>query len=124
MNVKGSDLQLSAKFANYLSSVGILETLVNSLKIYRERENYVFQLQDKRIVRQSVFKALCEFYASQGFNKEVDIEKILEETQKVAERLYGDKPETVAEEIVKEIKKAKKRSKKSKEEPSEELLPK
>lgn len=124
--MKSSDLYLSAKFADYLRNIGMLEALVNALKIYRERENYVFQLQDMRIIKQSVFKGLCEFYASQGFNKEVDIEKILQETEEVAKRLYGERPKSVSEEITTEIKKRKvqKRKKaKAEEEPKEELLP-
>jgi len=99
-----SDLYLSAKFSDYLREIGMLEALINALKIYREKENYPFELKDKRIMKMAIFKGLCDYFS--GNPKKPTVEKILERTEQIAERLYGkERPKTVGEEIIKGFKK-------------------
>jgi len=96
------DLYLSPKFADFLADRGMLKALVNAYRQFREKENYPFEIENKRIMKQSVFKGLCEFYASQGFDKEISIKDIIRETEEVVEKLFEEKP-SVAQEITQEM---------------------
>jgi len=100
-----ADLYFSPKFANYLREIGMLEALINALKIFRERENYPFELEQRRIVKQAVFKGLCDYYGKGA--KKPSVEQILKRTEEIADRLYGKMPKTVGEEITEEISKKK-----------------
>jgi len=137
--MQSKDLQLSAKFANYLSKVGLLEPLVNALKIYREKENYIYELESKRIIRQSLAKPYADILGKLSFGGDLEKTKkefsqlkeiLLEAIEKDAGRIYGEKPKTVGEEITMEmLKKAKANQEKKKmkekvEEPDEKLFPK
>jgi len=87
------DLYLSPKFAYYLSQIGQLDPLVVAYQTFREMQNYPFELKDKRIAIQSVFKGLCELYASRGFNKEdmKSSKEILEESKAIVENIWSKK---------------------------------
>ena len=100
-----SDLHLSPKFANYLAKIGLLEPLINCLKQHRERQNYPYVLNQKRIIKQSVFKALCEYHA--GSSKKPKIDTLLAKTEEIADKIYGKDP-MVSEEIFKDIQEAQK----------------
>ena len=112
------DLYLSAKFADYLREIGLLEPLVNALKIYREKQNFPFELKDKRIIKQALAKPYADLMGKlveKGTNK-VNLKKnfldlknfIMEEVIKDAERVYGkEKPKTVGEEVVEKSEKTK-----------------
>ena len=100
-----ADLYFSPKFANYLREIGMLEALINALKIFRARENYPFELEQRRIVKQSVFKGLCDYYGKS--QKKPSVEKILERTEEIADRLYGkERISTVGEEVVRKYEEA------------------
>ena len=100
------DLYLSAKFADYLREIGLLEPLVNALKIYREKQNFPFELKDKRIMKMAIFKGLTDYYGQA--KKKPSVEKILKRTEEITERLYGkEKPKTVGEEVVEKSEKTK-----------------
>ena len=92
------DLYLSPKFADHLRKIGMLEALINAFKSYRERENFPFVEEQKRIIKQAVFKGLCDYYGQAA--KKPTVEKILERTEEIANRLYGKMPKTVGEEVV------------------------
>lgn len=125
-----TDLHLSPKFANYLRSKGQLEALVNSLKQFRERQNYPFELKDKRIIRQSLGKIYGEILGKLSFSGEVknvkkefqEIKKfLLEEIEKDVDRVYGVKPKTTGQEILEEAtKESKKEFEKIKKAPRKE----
>jgi len=63
-------LYLSAKFAAYLLHKGMLDPLTLAYQEFLERQNFPFELKEKRIAVQAVFKGLCELYASRGFKEE------------------------------------------------------
>ena len=79
-----TDLYLSPKFAYHLSRIGILTPLVHAFRQFRSNENYPFELEQKRIIKQSLFKALVEHYKG----KEVDIDTILEKAEELSDRIY------------------------------------
>jgi len=99
------DLHLSPKFADHLRKIGMLEALINALKSFRERENFPFVEEQKRIIKQAVFKGLCDYYGKGA--KKPSVEQILKRTEEIADRLYGKMPKTVGEEITEEISKKK-----------------
>jgi hypothetical protein len=109
------DLTLSAKFSNYLAKIGILEPLINCLKQYRDHQNYPFVLSQKRIIKQSVFKALCEYYSNSPKKPKVDT--LLAKVEEIAEKIYGKDP-MASEEIFKDIQEAQKKLKEKPEIPS------
>jgi len=90
------DLDLSPKFAHFLSEQGMLDSLVIAFQSFREAQNYPFELKDKRIATQAVFKGLCEFYASRGFkdDKLVSSKEILEEAKEVVENIWKTESKT------------------------------
>ena len=90
------DLQLSAKFAYFLNQQGMLDALVISYQTFREQQNYPFELKEKRIAVQAVFKGLCELYASRGFDEKklITSDKILKETKEVVKKFWDLKEET------------------------------
>lgn len=108
MKTKMSDLYLSPKFAHYISKIGMLEPLINSLKEYREHQNFPFVLAQKRIIKQSVFKALCEYHA--GTAKKPKIDTLLAKTEEIAEKIYGKDP-SASTEIFNDIQEAQKKLK-------------
>lgn len=90
------DLHLSPKFAYFLGQQGMLDPLVTAFQTFREAQNYPFELKDKRIATQAVFKGLCEFYASLGFKegKLVSSEDILKEAKEVVENIWKAESKT------------------------------
>ena len=87
------DLQLSAKFAYFLNQAGQLDALVIAYQTFREGQNYPFELKDRRIAVQSVFKGLCELYASRGFTEKdlITSKKILEEAKGIVKEIWDTK---------------------------------
>ena len=134
------DLDLSPKFANFLSSKGFLKLLIQELKQYHEREWYAFELKDKRIIKQSLAKTYADILGKLSFSGDIrKTEKefkqlkeiLLKSIEEDADRIYGDKPKTVAERIVEKMKKKNKEKSKDESpdvpdviEPDEEMLPK
>jgi len=53
------DLELSPKFAKFLSQQGFLVPLVNAFEEYRKNQNFPFEAKDKRVFRAAILKALC-----------------------------------------------------------------
>lgn len=90
------DLQLSAKFAYFLNQQGMLDALVISYQTFREQQNFPFELKERRIAVQAVFKGLCELYASRGFDEKklITSDKILEEAKEVVKKFWDLKEET------------------------------
>ena len=101
-----SDLHLSPKFANYLAQRGMLDALINGLKLYRDYQNYPYVLAQKRIIKQSVFKALCEYHA--GTAKKPKVDTLVAKAEEIAETIYGKDP-TASEEVLKDIVEAQKK---------------
>ena len=114
------DLQLSAKFANYLAKLGMLEPLVNGLKLFREYQNYPFVLAQKRIIKQSVFKALCEYYV--GGAKKPKVDTLLDKVEQIAEKIYGE-DRSASGEITKDLQKTQKELKEKLKTTSLESIP-
>lgn len=85
------DLRISAKFAHHLARLGMLMPLVNALRAFRDRENYPFYLEQKRIIKQAVLKAIgnekltLQKISSEKFQKKLD---------EVADQIYGTKEKT------------------------------
>lgn len=90
------DLTLSPKFSYYLNQQGMLDALVIAYQTFREQQNYPFELKEKRIAVQAVFKGLCELYASRGFDEKklITSDKILEEAKEVVKKFWDLKEET------------------------------
>ena len=88
------DLELSAKFAHFLNQQGMLDSLVIAYQSFRESQNFPFELKEKRIATQAVFKGLCEFYASRGFKGEklVSSDEILKEAREIVENIWKTDP--------------------------------
>lgn len=97
-----ADLYLSPKFAEHLAHQGMLQPIVNALKQYREKQNFPFVLAQKRIIKQAVFKALCDLYS--GSAKKPKADTILKTAESVADRIYGKDPSSASEEIMKQLK--------------------
>jgi len=89
------DLQLSAKFAYFLNQTGQLDALVVAYQGFREAQNFPFELKERRIATQAVFKGLCELYASRGFNKEdlKSSDEILKEAKEIVKNIWDTKEE-------------------------------
>ena len=96
-----ADLYLSPKFAKQLMDIGMLGPLIWELKKFREKENLPYHLAQVRIIKQAVFKALCDYYGKIG--KKPSLDKILKTTEEVTEKLYGEKLPNVAEEFFHDI---------------------
>jgi len=106
------DLELSAKFAYFLNRQGMLDALVIAFQTFREQQNFPFEIKEKRIATQAVFKGLCELYASRGFDeKKLTTSKdILAEANVVVEDIWNNgkgkmwekRPETESGKMVKE----------------------
>ena len=90
------DLTLSPKFAYHLSQTGQLDALVVAYQAFRESQNFPFELKDKRIAIQSVFKGLCELYASRGFDKKnlKSSGEILGEAKGIVENIWDTNEKT------------------------------
>ena len=117
-----TDLNISPKFAGYLMNTGMLEALVNALKQFREKENYPFILAQQRIVKQSVFKALCDYYSNA--EKKPSLKKLTEETEDIAKQFFGESPRVAQEifdEVQDKIKKIEKADKKAPAKPVKEI---
>ena len=90
------DLTLSPKFSYFLNQTGQLDALVVAYQTFREQQNYPFELKEKRIAVQAVFKGLCELYASRGFDEKklITSDKILEEAKEIVKKFWDTKEET------------------------------
>jgi len=90
------DLTLSPKFSYFLNQTGQLDALVIAYQTFREQQNYPFELKEKRIAVQAVFKGLCELYASRGFDEKklITSDKILEEAKEIVKKFWDLKEET------------------------------
>jgi len=118
------DLYISPKLAYFLNRQGMLDALIIAYQAFREQQNYPFEIKDKRIAIQSVFKGLCELYASRGFDEKklITSEEILEEANRIVEEIWQPKekmwekrPETESGKMVKEkIDEEKKKAEKNK----------
>ena len=87
------DLELSPKFAEFLSGIGLLKPVVNAYKDFRSRENFPYEVKDKRIFRTAILKALCQ-------RADLSIEDIELLTEKWTEEMYDAYPtEKVGKEI-------------------------
>jgi hypothetical protein len=111
-------MEIDIKFAEYLNRKGLLEPLIDSYKEWRDKENYPFQLKDKQIMFQSVFRALCDFWSSQGFNKEIDINLITQQAKEIVEEIskeYGlNTREEISNDVIERIEKLKNNEEKNK----------
>lgn len=90
------DLHLSPKLAYFLNQQGMLDALIVAYVTFREQQNYPFELKEKRIAVQAVFKGLCELYASRGFDQKelISSDKILEEARGIVKKFWDSKEET------------------------------
>lgn len=93
------DLELSPKFARYLAEGGLLTPLVNALEQYRKKQNYPFELKDRRIFRSAALKALCQ-------RSELSLDKIEMYADKWTDEMYDTPPdkEPTDERVVKIMK--------------------
>lgn len=106
--MQSNDLQLSAKFSEYLASKGQLSALVGSLRQFREKENYIYELESKRIIKQSLTKSYAEILSQiimtenpENIEKVFQIRKklILDEVEKDTDIIYGRKTLSIGEEL-------------------------
>ena len=101
-------LEISLEFANYLSEIGMLNALSNALKTFQEKGLYIYlELEQKRIMKQSIFSSLCNDNAGKSTKNKKTIEELEDLAIKIADDFYGSKPKTVAEEIVEKIEEVK-----------------
>mgnify|MGYP001560363573 CR=1 FL=1 len=115
-------LYLSPEFAYRLSKIGMLEALIHEYRKFKEDNNYPFELNDKRIIRQTIFKGLCDYYGNIG--KKTTIEQILKQIDKIADEIYGEKPKNTAEITMEELREYQEKIKKNQEEKTaEEKIP-
>lgn len=106
------DLSLSPKFSYFLNRQGMLDALVIAYQTFREQQNFPFEIKEKRIATQAVFKGLCELYASRGFDekKPITSKDILEEANEIVDNIWKNgegemwqkRPETESGKMVKE----------------------
>jgi len=72
------------RFLSRLETTGMLTSLLNEWKSWRDTENQVFGANDKRIAFQGIFKGLCELYAG----KDKTSRDIRIEAYKTVEELF------------------------------------
>lgn len=84
------DLHISPKFAYHLNKQGMLDALVIAYQAFRETQNFPFEIKERRIAVQAVFKGLCELYASRGFKEEnlISSKEILKEAKEIVEKIW------------------------------------
>lgn len=101
-----SHLEFSPEFSQYLESKGILEALNWAHREFKEHQNYPYELQDKRIIKQSLIKSYSELMGHLFFTDNIEDTKnnflkiktfLLEEAEKDAERIYGNMPKVKEE---------------------------
>ena len=106
------DLQISPKFAYFLNRQGMLDALIIAYQTFREQQNFPFEIKEKRIAVQAVFKGLCELYASnESFKKNPfnskdifkEANEIVNELWEEKEKLWNKRPETESGKMVQEL---------------------
>ena len=106
------DFHYYLKLAAHLQRDGILFPLVYSLEKFREKENYPFQQEQKRIVRQSVFSSLCNDNTTRTGKDKLSREELVKLACDIADIFYSEGEELkgsqkIAQEIVEDLKKEK-----------------
>lgn len=96
-------MNIDIKFAEYLQRKGLLEPLIDTYREWREAENYPFQLQDKRIIFQSVFKSLCELNATKSLNEEVSIDEIVSQAKAITDDVMKEYGQNIKEKISNDV---------------------
>jgi len=106
------DFHYYLKLAAHLQRDGILFPLVYSLEKFREKENYPFQQEQKRIVRQSVFSSLCNDNTTRTGKDKLSRKELVKLACEIADIFYSEGEELkgsqkIAQEIVEDLKKEK-----------------
>jgi len=106
------DFHYYLKLAAHLQKDGILFPLVYSLEKFREKENYPLELEQKRIMRQSIFSSLCNDNAGRVKEDKLSREELVKLACEITDVFYSEGEELkgsqkIAQEIVEDLKKEK-----------------
>jgi len=119
------------KFYHFLEKEGLLPPLAIAYQQWRDKENYVYYLQDLRIIKQALAKSYGEILkqiimTTEPKNIESEFKKIRELLLKAidedAPKLYGDKPPTATNEVMDIIKRIKEKNETKKAQEQKKVL--